>query len=293
MELKVEVQNLLKLYHEKRLAHAFLVETNNIEACIADLTRFVKMICCENQGDNHDEEECNICGLIDNSALSNFMIIEPDGLNIRKSQIMELKERFQAKPIIVDYNIYVLKNSEKLNPASANTMLKFLEEPDGDVIGFFVTTNRKSMINTIVSRCQYLKFIYDEADVAGKFGLQQAEYEQYVDVLKQYLEILEDKNNYGSLYNKKLVLSTFGERRDLEKFFLLMLNVYESVYKIQFGDSFAIMDVSSFEFLLKLTLAQLSKRMSLVKKILLDLRYNVNTELLLDKFAIEMRKIDG
>ena len=39
---------------------------------------------------------------------------------------------------------------------SANTILKFLEEPEDDIIAFLVTDNRYHVIDTILSRCQIL-----------------------------------------------------------------------------------------------------------------------------------------
>ena len=36
-----------------------------------------------------------------------------------------------------------------------------MEEPDNQVVGFFLTMNKQAMINTIVSRCQNFKLTYN------------------------------------------------------------------------------------------------------------------------------------
>ena len=43
-----------------------------------------------------------------------------------------------------------------MNSFSANTILKFLEEPNENIIAFLLTNNRYHVIDTIVSRCQIL-----------------------------------------------------------------------------------------------------------------------------------------
>ena len=43
-----------------------------------------------------------------------------------------------------------------MNDYSANTILKFLEEPSSDIIAILLTTNRFNIISTILSRCQFL-----------------------------------------------------------------------------------------------------------------------------------------
>ena len=72
--------NLLARYHENKLAHAFLLESNDIDRCYLDVLAFIKKIC-------HDKDtEGNIDILIDNGNLPSLITIEPDGQNIKKDQ---------------------------------------------------------------------------------------------------------------------------------------------------------------------------------------------------------------
>ena len=52
----------------------------------------------------------------------------------------------------------MLHHADKLNIASANMLLKFLEEPDGEVVAILLTEQIQSIIPTIRSRCQHIKF---------------------------------------------------------------------------------------------------------------------------------------
>ena len=44
-----------------------------------------------------------------------------------------------------------------MNDTSFNKMLKFLEEPEDNILGFYITRNKDSVANTIVSRCELIK----------------------------------------------------------------------------------------------------------------------------------------
>ena len=42
----VQVQNILKRSHENKLAHAFLLETNDINRCYKDILSLLKQLNC-------------------------------------------------------------------------------------------------------------------------------------------------------------------------------------------------------------------------------------------------------
>ena len=104
------VNKLLEIvnkYREGRLAHAYLIETNNQELCLKDLLEIVKFINCEGEYKTSCQS-CNLCNLIALNNLPTLKIIEPDGINIKKQQIQELKDCFSTKPTYSKFNIFVL-----------------------------------------------------------------------------------------------------------------------------------------------------------------------------------------
>jgi len=99
--------------------------------------------------------------------ISNMMVIEPDGLTIKKEQILALQAEFSKSSLVSGPRIYVIKNIEKISSAAANSLLKFMEEPvSKHVYGFLLTENIDEVIRTIISRSQvlHLKGI-DEKDL--------------------------------------------------------------------------------------------------------------------------------
>ena len=279
------IEKIVKLYHENKLSHAYLLVTNNIDNCLSDLKIAIKQINC-NKEYLENCTKCNICNLINQNFLPSLIIIEPDGKMIKKEQILELKRKFSTKPIYTKENIYVIKNAEALNAASANTMLKFLEEPEDNIIGFFITNNVNNVINTIKSRCEILNVFYDVHEL-NIDSVDSDENKPYLEVAKNYIKKIEVEKNMGIMYNKSELLNIYSEREDIKKVFQILVIIYEELlkYKLHLSNLFSKLDVDFLEFL---NYKDILNRINLLNKFLDDLNSNANIELLLDKFVIEM-----
>ena len=135
-----------------KYSHAYLFETNGYYNSIPLVFSFVKAILCPNHG--HHQDPCPICQMIDSQNYPELQVIKPDGLWIKKEQLVNLKEEFNQKALMGSKKVYVILEAEKLNQSSANSILKFLEEPEENIIAILVTNNIYQMLNTIISRCQ-------------------------------------------------------------------------------------------------------------------------------------------
>lgn len=279
------IEKIVKLYHENKLSHAYLLVTNNIENCLSDLKIAIKQINC-NKEYLENCTKCNICNLINQNFLPSLIIIEPDGKMIKKEQILELKRKFSTKPIYTKENIYVIKNAEALNAASANTMLKFLEEPEDNIIGFFITNNVNNVINTIKSRCEILNVFYDVHDL-NIDSVDNSLNKTYLNVARNYIKKIEVEKSMRIMYNKSELLNIYSEREDIKKVFQILVIIYEELlkYKLHLSNLFSKLDVDFLEFL---NYKDILNRINLLNKFLDDLNSNANIELLLDKFVIEM-----
>ena len=204
------IQQLYQEYMSEHLSHAFLLETNNQEKCLKELLQFLSKI---NEVED-EQENIKLNKLILNETLPSLVVIRPDGNSIKKEQIINLKTSFQTKPIFSKYNMYVILNAEDLNPSSANTILKFLEEPTDNIIGFLITTDKEKVLDTIISRCQNFKFFYEEQEDDSLIN----------NLANEYLNELFSNDNF--LINKNTILSTLKERNEINKLFLTILNKY-------------------------------------------------------------------
>lgn len=275
MEAKNVVNKLITLYREHKLAHAYLIETNNISKCYEDVKKIVKGINCkENYSENC--KTCNLCYLIDKNNLPSLITIEPDGKNIKKEAIENLKNVFSKIPLYTTNNIYIIKYPERMNDTAFNKMLKFLEEPEENIIGFFITENKDNVANTIVSRCEIEKMLYNDNTDSEILGIDQNSYTNIFSLAQSYIQMIEKKDKMIVWYNNYVLSKELSNRSEIIVFFKLLFKIY--LEKIEKNEA----DRNVF-----------LKQINIIKKYLAQLNYNVNTLLLLDSFAIEIGEVYG
>ncbi len=77
---------------------------------------------------------------------------------IKIDQIRQAQDRISLKPFEGRKNILIVDGAETLNAAAQNAFLKTLEEPPGDALIILVTSTSQSLLPTIRSRCQEIRF---------------------------------------------------------------------------------------------------------------------------------------
>ena len=83
--------------------------------------------------------------------------IKPDGNSIKIAQIRNLQSDIIIKPH-KKYKIYIIDKSERMTTEAQNALLKTLEEPPEYAIIILVANNKESLLPTIRSRCEIIKF---------------------------------------------------------------------------------------------------------------------------------------
>lgn len=139
-----------------KISHAYIVEVDNYESDMKYIYDFVKMILCNISYDELSSSNNKIINLVDNGNYPDLFVVSSDSNVINKSLIKELQKEFGNTSLLEGKRIYLIIESEKMNDASSNTILKFLEEPEENIIAFLITDNRYHLIETILSRCQVL-----------------------------------------------------------------------------------------------------------------------------------------
>lgn len=77
---------------------------------------------------------------------------------ISVDQIRDLKERFSMSSMSGGYKVAFIEDADKLSIGAANALLKTLEEPKGKVLIILRASSVDSVLETISSRCQTLRF---------------------------------------------------------------------------------------------------------------------------------------
>lgn len=278
MIVNPKINNLVNSYHENKFSHAFLFVTNDIDRCRNDVLELIKVISCPSSYSD-DCKTCNLCYQIDKGSLPNLIQIYPDGMNIKKEQILNIEEHFSAKPIYLKNNIYIINNADKLNKAAANTMLKFLEEPEDNILGFFITNNKEQMLDTIKSRCQIILVNYDN----GELLTSDEKFSNIKELSQIYLKSLLIEKKDGIILNKMVFTESVLDRNELHnclKFWMML-----------FTDAIKQKDLNEFDFLYNLDIYKLININKIVFNTLKNVTTNVNMELLMDGFVLEVEKI--
>lgn len=143
---------------KKGISHAYLFNLNDNVYAEQMINAFVKNIICKEHINETEYNNCSICNRIDNGNYLELKRIHPDGLWIKKEQLDELQKEFTTKSIESNKRVYIIYEAEKLNKQSANSLLKFLEEPQDGITAILLTNNINLMLETIVSRCQLINF---------------------------------------------------------------------------------------------------------------------------------------
>ena len=116
-----------KIVDSNRISHAYIIQIKNYDDDFNLVMTFVKAILCKQKRQVSEFSTCNlcnICNLINNGNYPDLCVIEPDGKEIKKSQLLGLQKEFNNKSLLENKRIYILKEADKLNESAANTIIK-------------------------------------------------------------------------------------------------------------------------------------------------------------------------
>jgi DNA polymerase-3 subunit delta' len=102
---------------------------------------------------------CAVCSRIRRGSYPDVRVYEPEGAaTYMVDQAREIIHDTNLSPVEGRLKFYILDRAEAFNPAAANALLKTLEEPPDDVVLVLLTTSWESVLPTIASRCQVVRF---------------------------------------------------------------------------------------------------------------------------------------
>lgn len=289
---------LTKQLQENKCSHAYLFNKNNYKDADSFIFSFVKALYCKNYfNNNHDCLTCNICQNIEKNLCSEIKIINPEGIWIKKEQLIELKREFSKTAIESNKKIYIINNAECLNASSANTMLKFLEEPEKNIYAILITNNIYKILDTIKSRCQILTFrnyIESESNIEQIKNIISSnktleELELMINNTIDFIESLEQIKLNTILYTKELIYDKYDDNNNLKELLGIMELFYKDLIDYKIKGQTTLFDLDQIRKISdKNTLKQLNKKLNVIITQIEKIQYNVNTKLLIDKLIIDI-----
>jgi DNA polymerase III subunit delta' len=153
---------LLEMQQQKRFPHALLlcgpegIGLNHFAQTFA-----MQMLCLAKTADSTTAcGSCQSCQLFMAGSHPDINMIEPEeeGKQIKIAQIRELIEYVGLKSFSGNLKIAIIEPADAMNRATANALLKTLEEPPPQSMLFLLSHRPSSLPITIRSRCQRIDF---------------------------------------------------------------------------------------------------------------------------------------
>jgi len=303
------------LYHilsneisNNKLSHAYLFDVSLTPDPMPFIYGFIKSILCPKKK-LESCNSCNICQMVDDKTFPDIILIEPDGNMIKKEQLINLKDSFKTKSLYDNKKIYIIKYAENLNISSSNTILKFLEEPELNIIAILLTKNINDVITTVVSRCQNLRFMPEFnknlslKDKIGQVLLNDiSDLENFYagdidEILKAVVDFAEYFEEHGLdiiSHNVSMWFDIFPDKQSNTIAYSLLTLLYKDIINIKISRNLEYFDNYKDE-LSKIASKNSIEALSNKLRIIIDAgsrnKLNINLALNLDNMLIEMGNI--
>ena len=248
-----------------------------------------------------------------------YIEITPDGNSIKIAQIRKMQSDILVKPY-KSYKIYVFDQAEKMTVEAQNALLKTLEEPPKYAIIILITNNKESLLDTIKSRCEIIKFtpipMADIANYLVKTGVDQKRASLLANFsrgsMQKAIELSESEDFYIMREEIQKYIETFlsGDLIDImeiqnsvEKYkdqiinvLDLMINYFRDIIMVKENiDSSMIINLDKLVFVKnmskKITYSQLSKIIDIIEETKNKLRSNCNFNISIQVMTLNIYEV--
>jgi len=307
-------------FKKNRLVHTYLFEGPRGTSKLEGAYYFAQKLLCTSEN-NTPCMKCDDCKKVMNEVHPSIFYVEPINNIITKDQVEKIEREFSLTPLGEGTRIYIIKDIDKANASAANSLLKFLEELEGDKYGILLTENLHFVIPTIRSRAVIVLFDMLPTDVVAnelmKKGVE-AETSSVLSTLTNSINDSFDLINEGKildlielvkkislsvvlkdtppimiLYENEEILVRVKDKRYHNMFLDLLITLaHDKLYytlnqidRIIFKDTMGVIGVN-----LNLTYNQIVEEIELLLRFKERLIYNVNIELFYTQLIIEMMR---
>ena len=151
-----------------QLSHAYLFEGAKGIGKSEMAKEIAKILNCTNRSVGEGAcQVCEHCLRIEHGNFPDYIVVEPEGTTIKVDQIRALKSQLTKTAMESSAIICVIHAVDTLTPGAANSLLKFLEEPTGNIHFILLTEQLSKVLITIQSRCQIIRFQSNQEDTVN------------------------------------------------------------------------------------------------------------------------------
>lgn len=294
---EIATKLLLESIKNNKLVQAYLFVSKDEKLLLDYSLAFVKKIITP-------EYDTNICSKLDKNIYNELLIINPESNTIKKDQLLDLQNSFKTKAIEGNKKIYIINKCEKMNSSAANCILKFLEEPQENIIAILLTSNIDKVMPTIKSRCQIITLLNKEEkksdikDIIFKEynkidnSIENEQLEKNFENIKKYSNILE-KDKIKMIFYYKDFFDIFKTKEEINIFFIYLIYFYYDLLNIMIEKN--IKYIKNEDDLLSIkdnnTTKSVIKKIQIIQNSKNNLNTNMNIKLLMDEFLINFSEV--
>lgn len=144
-----------RAFEQDRVSHAYLFLGAPGSGKTVCAQAVAQALLCEDNGCG----ACDSCARVVRGSHPDVHWYAPDGVSgYLVGQIRDLIADVALAPIRSTKKVYIIQHADLLYSASANALLKTLEEPPANVTFILIGRSRDTILPTIVSRCQVVPF---------------------------------------------------------------------------------------------------------------------------------------
>ncbi|MFP4600675.1 MAG: DNA polymerase III subunit delta' [Persicimonas sp.] len=187
-----------------RVHHAYLFTGLKGVGKFLTAKTFTAIVNCTERPEGEFREacgECSSCRKIEGRQHPDVHFVEPTGEKlklIKIAQIREIEKASHRSPYEGRFRIVLIDEAHTMTEPAANALLKTLEEPSARMRLILVTDQPHGLLDTIISRCQVLRF--------GAL-----EIEMVVELLEQILDEREEELDEPFTAEELGVAARYGE----------------------------------------------------------------------------------
>lgn len=248
-----------------------------------------------------------------------YIEITPDGNSIKIAQIRKLQSDILVKPY-KSYKIYVIDEAQKMTVEAQNALLKTLEEPPKYAIIILITNNKESLLDTIKSRCEIIKFtpipLVEVADYLTQTGVDKNRASLLANFsrgsMQKAIELSEsedfhimrdDVQKYVETFLTGSMLDIMDIQSSIEKYkdnitnvLDLLVNYFRDIMMVKENvDSSMIINLDRLVFIknmsTKITYSQLSKIIDIIEETKNKLRSNCNFNISIQVMTLNIYEV--
>ncbi len=237
---KTVVELLKRALVNQRVSHAYLFAGSKGIGKEFTAIQFAKTLNCLELVDDSCGE-CRSCRKFRDVSIGahnhpDFKIIHPIENSISIDQIRELQKDLIYKPYESKWKIYIINDADLMTLEGANSLLKTLEEPPNYVVIIMISSRKESILPTVISRCQVMRFHKLSREDMRDYLMKERELEN-LDLeeiillsegsIGQALKLVEDEQIWD--YRKKVfdLLVNLTDKSNLE--------IYEFIQSLKIG----------------------------------------------------------